>query len=178
MKKTILIISMASVVAFVTMSAIGTNEKTPRTEKTEASPELKWYTDFTQAHELSEKTGKPIFGFFTGSDWCGWCKRLQANVFAKDNFKEWADKSVILLELDFPRRSKLPPKLAQQNRELAQLFKVKGYPTVWIFDTVKDSETNQMSINALGSLGYPRAQAGKEAEKFVADAKALLAKKQ
>ncbi|MEN8839025.1 MAG: thioredoxin family protein [Flavobacteriales bacterium] len=178
MKRTILIITVASILGLVTMSAFGTSTSpSSNPEKSEGASELKWYTDFTQAHELSQKTGKPIFGFFTGSDWCGWCKRLQANVFAKENFKEWADKSVILLELDFPRRTQLPPKVMQQNRELAQLFKVKGYPTVWIFNAVKDPKTNQMSINALGSLGYPRAEAGKESVKFVADANAILANK-
>ena len=139
--------------------------------------DLKWHTSFDEASALSRKEGKPIFAFFTGSDWCGWCTRLKANVFSKDDFKKWANESVILLELDFPRRTQLPPKVMQQNRELAQLFKVKGYPTVWIFNAVKDPKTNQMSINALGSLGYPRAEAGKESVKFVADANAILANK-
>jgi protein disulfide-isomerase len=43
---------------------------------------LTWYTSIQEVHELSLKNKKPIFAFFTGSDWCGWCKRLQANVFA------------------------------------------------------------------------------------------------
>lgn len=176
MKKIILILSITSAVAYLTMSALPVSSFSA-VEIRKETPELKWYTDFTQANELSQKTGKPIFGFFTGSDWCGWCKRLQANVFAKDNFKKWANDSVILLELDFPRRTQLPAKLMQQNRELAQLFKVKGYPTVWIFNSSKDSKTNQMSINALGSLGYPRAEAGKESEKFIAEANRILANK-
>ena len=143
----------------------------------ESAPELKWYTDLAVANKKSKETKKPIFAFFTGSDWCGWCKRLQATVFKKDDFKSWADTSVILLELDFPRRKKLPAKLAQQNRQLQQLFKVRGYPTVWIFDTKKDAKTNQMQINAWGQLGYPRAQAGKESTKFIADANRVLATK-
>lgn len=177
MKKIVLILSITSLIAYVTTSAVSVSAVSSTENREKEAPELKWYTDFTQANELSQKTGKPIFGFFTGSDWCGWCKRLQANVFSKDDFKKWADESVILLELDFPRRTQLPPKTMQQNRELAQLFKVKGYPTVWIFNSSKDPKTNQMSINALGSLGYPRAEAGKEAEKFIADANRILANK-
>ena len=47
---------------------------------------LVWYTNLQEVHELSAKSNKPIFAFFTGSDWCGWCKRLQANVFVKRDF--------------------------------------------------------------------------------------------
>lgn len=45
--------------------------------------ELTWYTNIMEAQTLSQKANKPIFAFFTGSDWCGWCHRLQRNVFAK-----------------------------------------------------------------------------------------------
>ena len=33
---------------------------------------LSWHTDLAKARALSDATKKPIFGFFTGSDWCGW----------------------------------------------------------------------------------------------------------
>ena len=99
----------------------------------EKSNKLEWYTDLMKANEQSKATGRPIFGFFTGSDWCGWCHKLENEVFSKTAFIKWAQKKVILLELDFPRMKKLPPELAQQNNSLQQAFKVSGYPTVWIF---------------------------------------------
>lgn len=142
----------------------------------EETEELTWYTDFQEADKLSKKENKPIFGFFTGSDWCGWCKRLQANVFSKPAFKKWAKENVILLELDFPRRKTLPEHLKQQNYGLAQAFKVRGYPTIWLFTTKIDKETNHVQLNGLGSLGYPSgAETGKEEVKFLADANAILA---
>src|ERR1043165_2382217 len=99
---------------------------------------LTWYTDINQVYELSNKSHKPIFAFFTGSDWCGWCHRLEHNVYSKPGFKEWAKKNVILLELDFPRNKKLPDALMQQNAGLQQFFGVQGYPTVWVFFMHKD----------------------------------------
>ena len=138
---------------------------------------LTWHTDLDEVHQLSEKSGKPIFGFFTGSDWCGWCHKLQREVFAKEAFITWANENVILLELDFPRKTQLPAELAKQNRELQQAFQVSGYPTIWIFNADKDKETDHFSLSALGKLGYPRgAEAGKEEVKFIADANAVLAK--
>src|ERR1041384_4506447 len=84
--------------------------KTAKEEK-----ELVWLTDVIKANELSQKTKKPIFAFFTGSDWCGWCIKLQKEVFAKEEFIKWAKENVVLLELDFPRMKQLPPELVQQN---------------------------------------------------------------
>lgn len=138
---------------------------------------LTWYTDVAQVQQLSEKTKKPVFAFFTGSDWCGWCHRLQAAVFNKAGFKEWAKKNVILLELDYPRNKQLPEKLAKQNAELQQFFQVQGYPTVWMFYIVKDKASGKFNISALGSLGYPRAEQGKEAEAFLVNANEILKNK-
>ncbi|HYG50093.1 MAG TPA: thioredoxin family protein [Flavobacteriales bacterium] len=139
------------------------------------APELKWYTDMSEANQVSEKTGKPLFAFFTGSDWCGWCMKLQRDVFAKDAFKEWADKNVVLLELDFPRRKQLTPELQQQNSNLQQAFQVTGYPTCWIFKAEKDPEKNHYTLSAYGSLGYPTgAEAGKEEVAFLANANQIL----
>ena len=112
-----------------------------------------WEVDVNKAYEISKKTGKPIMANFTGSDWCGWCKKLKAEVFDKEEFKTWADKNVVLLELDFPRRFKLPENIQQQNAGLAQAFKVTGYPTIWVFNLGKD-EKGQFTIGALGKTGY------------------------
>lgn len=178
MKKYSILIGLALVIGGISSSFILKNSPSPKVEITQTVDEtgLTWYTDFAKANEVSAKTGKPIFGFFTGSDWCGWCTRLKQNVFVKEDFIKWAKKEVVLLELDFPRRKQLPANIAQQNRELAQLFQVRGYPTVWIFNTVKNPETSQININAWGSAGYPQgAVAGKEELKFLADMNQIFA---
>jgi len=164
----IMLVLFASTTAFVGFR----NTTTPVAKE---AKELKWYTSFEEASKLSNETKKPIFAFFTGSDWCGWCTRLQANVFAKQEFIDWAEKNVILLELDFPRRTQLAPELQQQNNELASLFQVRGYPTVWLFTTGFNATTQKVEINPLGSTGYPSgAEAGKEEVKFISDANAIL----
>jgi protein disulfide-isomerase len=139
---------------------------------------LEWHTDLMKAHELSQSTGKPIFAFFTGSDWCGWCKKLQAHVFAKPEFVEWAKKNVILLELDFPRSKEQSPELKQQNQSLQQAFGIQGYPTIWMFYMQKDPNAAKFNIDAVGSLGYPQgATPGNEQAKFIKDGDELLKKR-
>ena len=113
--------------------------------------EIVWHTDVNKAVNLSVQTGKPLFLFFTGSDWCGWCIRLQKAVFLKPEFKKWANKNVILVELDFPKRTPIAPELLKQNRGLAREFGVSGYPTVWFANT--SLENGKTEVNKLGSLG-------------------------
>jgi len=116
--------------------------------------ELVWHTDVDKAINLSVQSGKPLFFFFTGSDWCGWCIKLQKEVFFLPEFKKWATKNVILVELDFPKRTPIAPELLKQNRGLAKEFGVRGYPTVW-FATF-DLEDEKLKVNKLGSQGYVR----------------------
>ncbi len=114
--------------------------------------ELTWHTDVKKASEVSMKSNKPLMFFFTGSDWCGWCIRLQREVFNTPDFTKWANENVVLVELDFPRGKALAPEIKQQNSELEQMFGVRGYPTVWIVTpTKKDSK---VSFEKLGSTGY------------------------
>ena len=113
-----------------------------------------WLVKIEEAHALSEKTGKPIMANFTGSDWCGWCKRLDAAVFTKPEFKKWAAENVVLLELDYPRRKSVPDAIRQQNASLQQAFGVRGFPTVWVFKLEEGEQQGQISILGLGKTGY------------------------
>ncbi len=112
-----------------------------------------WLVNLDEAYALSKETNKPIMANFTGSDWCGWCKRLTASVFSKKEFQKWADEHVVLLELDYPRRKKLPAEIQQQNAGLQQAFSIRGYPSVWVFDLDKD-DSGKFNISALGKTGY------------------------
>lgn len=114
-----------------------------------------WLVNLEEAYAQSKKTGKPILANFTGSDWCGWCKKLTASVFVHKEFKDWASKNVVLLELDFPRRKQLPAEIKQQNASLQQAFQVRGYPSVWLFDLDKDAE-GKFNISAHGKTGYTK----------------------
>lgn len=114
-----------------------------------------WHVELQKAYAESKASGKPILANFTGSDWCGWCKRLDRSVFHQPEFKSWADDNVVLLELDFPKRFRLPDNIAQQNRGLQQSLGVRGYPTIWLFDLAQNDE-GQLNIIALGKTGYTK----------------------
>jgi len=114
--------------------------------------ELVWNNNLKNSIEISNKTKKPLLLFFTGSDWCGWCIRLQTEVFKTPEFKKWANENVVLVELDFPRRTVLAPEITEQNNQLQQFFAVQGYPTVWFVNaTLNDGKIN---MDKLGNTGY------------------------
>ena len=72
---------------------------------------LNWHTDLNKAVNISLSEKKPIMLFFTGSDWCGWCMRLKKEVFNFPEFETWTKENVVLVELDFPRRKAIDPKI-------------------------------------------------------------------
>jgi protein disulfide-isomerase len=113
-----------------------------------------WLVNLDEAYAQSKKTGKPIMANFTGSDWCGWCKKLTASVFSQADFQKRAKDNVLLLELDFPRRRQPPAEIQQQNAGLQRAFKVQGFPTVWVFDLDKDATSGRYQISAIGKTGY------------------------
>ena len=141
--------------SFVLMTSIVTyaQKGVLKSEKPYSAHAKGWMVDLNKAYAESEKTGKPILANFTGSDWCGWCKKLKYEVFDHEEFMLWAKKNVVLLEIDFPRRFQIPQNYKEQNRSLQQVFKVSGYPTIWVFNMDKN-ENGQFNIAALGKTGY------------------------
>jgi protein disulfide-isomerase len=119
----------------------------------QAQEGLVWHTDMNKAIAISKSENKPLLLFFTGSDWCGWCIRLQNEVFKTPEFTAWAKEKAVLVELDFPRRTQLPESLKTQNNQLQQLFQVRGYPTIW-FTKEGVGVDGKTSLEQLGSTGY------------------------
>ena len=118
-----------------------------------------WLLNYEEVYQKSIEQDKPIMANFTGSDWCGWCKKLKKAVFDTKIFQSWAEKNVILFEIDYPRRTPQDPEIKEQNRQLQQTFKglVRGYPTILIFDierTFDGDDKKADGIKILGKLSY------------------------
>jgi len=114
--------------------------------------ELKWHTDVKEAIAVSNKEKKPLLLFFTGSDWCGWCIRLQNEVLKTPEFSKWAQDNVVLVELDYPRRTAQTPELKNQNAELQQAFGIQGFPTIYF--TSAENKEGKVNFMGLGQTGY------------------------
>lgn len=113
---------MKKIIALAIVALIGLNSL-PAAEKG-------WTTDYPQALKKAETEKKHVLLDFTGSDWCPPCKALHKNVLTSKEFTAFAQKSLILVELDFPSKKKLPDELKAANRKLAEQYKIEGYPTI------------------------------------------------
>ena len=72
---------------------------------------------------------------FTGSDWCGWCIKLNDEVFKHEPFKAGVKDNFVLVELDFPKdKSKLTEETQKQNEDSAKNTPSQGYPTIILCD--------------------------------------------
>ena len=99
-----------------------------------AADSLPWLTSYPEALAAAKAGHKPVLVDFTGSDWCVWCMRLEKEVFSKPEFAAWAKDNVVLLKLDFPRNLPQSAAVKQMNAELAEKYKVEGFPTLLLLD--------------------------------------------
>lgn len=93
-----------------------------------------WQTDFTAAKSAAKKDNKAILLDFTGSDWCGWCIKMKKDSLDQKAFLEFADKKLVLVEVDFPNKKKQSDAVKQQNEDLQKRYNVEGYPTFVLVD--------------------------------------------
>jgi len=93
-----------------------------------------WGEDLPVALEQAREQEKLVLVNFTGSDWCPPCRMLHDQVLSRQEFVDYAEKRLVLVELDFPRQRPQTPKLAKANQELAGRFKVDGFPTLLVLD--------------------------------------------
>lgn len=93
-----------------------------------------WLTDWEAAKKTAAEQKKNLLVDFTGSDWCGWCIKLDKEVFSEALFKDEASKKYVFVALDFPRKKELPEAEKKQNEQLQNDFAVEGFPTIFLAD--------------------------------------------
>lgn len=123
-----------------------------------------WLTSCADAQKVAAKEKKPLLIYFTGSDWAPDAIKLKNEVFSKPEFLEWAKQNVVLLEIDFPQKTKLDPALQKQNTELKQRLRADAFPTVVFTDA---------ELMELGRTGYVKGGP----DRWVATAAPFLPKK-
>jgi len=124
----------------------------------------KWTMDFAVAKQVAKEKNLPILVNFSGSDWCGWCKIMEKNVFAKPAWLDYAKDNILMVIIDFPRDKTIVPKeYLERNNELKTRYDVEGFPTFVVLED--DGEVE------LGRLG-----AGKEKtpESFISELAGLF----
>lgn len=136
--KFIVAVTLALAVGFI--GVVGFHHFSNRPERPSSGSSARvgqagWLHSWEEAAAQSRATGRPIVADFTGSDWCPPCMALKSQVFDSQDFKAWAaEKQLILLEVDFPRRKSQDGAIKAQNTALARRLKVSSFPTIILLD--------------------------------------------
>jgi len=103
-----------------------------------------------KAIQVAKNENKLIFMNFSGSDWCRSCMILKQSILNTPEFSAFANKELVLLDIDFPRKKKnrLSKEQTKYNEKLAEKYNKKGqFPTIIILDT---------DLNIVAKTGYKR----------------------
>ena len=97
-------------------------------------PTNTWLMDFNKAKKEAAEKNLPILADFSGCDWCGWCIKLDKEVFDQKEFKAFAMDRLILFRACFPNENRPRTDADVQNEQLLQAYGVEGFPTVLLLD--------------------------------------------
>ncbi len=118
---------------------MGNSESDIIPEKDVTSPQsgrkgVQWMTDYEMARSKAVREGKELLINFSGSDWCGWCIKLEEEVFSQDAFAEEAEKYFVFMLVDFPYdESVQSAEIRAQNEKLARIYGFRGmFPTIYL----------------------------------------------
>lgn len=114
----------------VTLLLLATTTFFSSVESAEHKGGIAWQTNYDKALQESKATSKPILLFFTGSDWCGWCTKLEKEVLDTPDFAQSIGDKMIFVLLDYPMKKSLDAKTNEQNQNLKKKYAIKSYPTV------------------------------------------------
>ena len=96
--------------------------------------EIAWSKDYIETLKRSQESGKPAFVYFSGSNWCGFCKRFDAQMEDSEAFQSYLKENFELVNLDFPRPSPVDDPNFELNTWLKTQHTVSGFPTILVMD--------------------------------------------
>jgi thioredoxin-related protein len=95
-----------------------------------SAADLNWLTDVPKAEAQAKSENKLVLMDFTGSDWCGWCMKLDKETFSQPEFADYAGKNLVLVQLDYPNKKPQPDDLKKANAALQKKYSIEGFPTL------------------------------------------------
>jgi thioredoxin-related protein len=104
-----------------------------------------WLKNIDTAKTQAKTEHKYILLNFSGSDWCIPCMKLEQDIFNSAEFNKYAADNLVLVNADFPRKSKnqLSKQQQKDNDALADKYNQQGsFP----FTILLDGDGNKIKV--------------------------------
>ena len=99
------------------------------------SQEVEMITDWNKAKELAKKENKQILIILTGSEWCAPCKKMDKRVIENLEFKEYAEKNLVIFLIDLPGGGLvMNSKVYQDYERFQKKYETKTLPSLTLTD--------------------------------------------
>lgn len=86
---------------------------------------LKWNQGVSEAASAKRPILVDVY-----TDWCGWCKRMDRDVYARDDVRQYLKKHFVVVKLNAESAEEARyGERTLTSRALAQQLRVSGYPT-------------------------------------------------
>jgi thioredoxin-related protein len=142
MKSRALFIGFAAVVIATAGLCLNGNTQQKTTVKaaaaqssTPAKTDGVFASDFTAALASAKKDKRPVFiDFYT--DWCGWCKKMDQESYTDPGIQKMIKEGWVAMKINAEDDSKkgVFNGKSMSHREIAQYFRVSGYPSFLFID--------------------------------------------
>ncbi|HXF28323.1 MAG TPA: thioredoxin family protein, partial [Chlamydiales bacterium] len=96
--------------------------------------DLPWTATFDEAVAQSKKEKKPIFIYFSGSDWCSWCMKMESEILSTPEFQKAISDKFVFYRADFPIYKTQDSAISSANEKLKMKYNIAGFPTIVLVD--------------------------------------------
>lgn len=130
---------LLALLAFASLPVFANSESAPAEKALKTSTPAGWSDDFASAQAHAKKSGKNLVVAFSGSDWCGWCIRLEKEVLSRKSFTTALRSEFIPVYIDLPQdKSRLSSAAQKQNDGVVAHYRIERFPAVLIIDAEGD----------------------------------------
>jgi protein disulfide-isomerase len=93
-----------------------------------------WLSDYNTARTIAAQSDRFVFLAFTDMAEGEWSRKMEEEILQTTEFQRYARKNLVLVRIDFSPSTTRPEAQAAQDRTLADLFNVRGFPTIVVIN--------------------------------------------
>lgn len=143
LKIVVVLMAVFGLFGFISKKVYSDFQNTPKTaENSLNTPKVNW-TGFSAGY-ADAKNQKKILLIDLYTDWCGWCKRMDADTYSKKNVAELINQHFVAVKLNPEKEATYSFQGKQLNGEqLKQAITIgqfEGYPATIFINTAKNDE--------------------------------------